>query len=65
MTNRKGGNGHGATSRYSAGLEYLDGIELDEVAAWAVGLEAMHARIAERFGRPEPQQRALAYLKRV
>jgi SRSO17 transposase len=45
------------------GSSTQDGIELDEVAAWAAGLEAMHARIAERFGRPEPQQRALAYLK--
>ncbi len=37
--------------------------DLDEVAGWAAGLEAMHARIAGRFARPEPQQRALAYLK--
>ena len=40
-----------------------DDIELDEVAAWAKGLDEMHARIAERFGRPEPQQRAPAYLE--
>jgi SRSO17 transposase len=40
-----------------------DQAELEEVAAWAVGLEAMHARIADRFPRPEPRQRALAYLK--
>jgi hypothetical protein len=37
--------------------------ELEEVTAWAAGLEAMHARIAEGFTRPEPRQRALAYLK--
>jgi SRSO17 transposase len=37
--------------------------ELEEVTAWAAGLEAMHARIAERFTRPEPRHRALAYLK--
>jgi SRSO17 transposase len=37
--------------------------ELEEVAAWAAGREAMHARMAERFPRPEPRQRALAYLK--
>jgi SRSO17 transposase len=36
---------------------------LDEVAAWARGLGAMHARIAHRFGRPEPRRRALHYLK--
>ena len=36
---------------------------LDEVAAWARGLSAMHARIARRFARPEPRRRALSYLK--
>jgi SRSO17 transposase len=36
---------------------------LQEVAAWESGLEALHARIAERFGRPEPRRRARAYLK--
>jgi SRSO17 transposase len=36
---------------------------LEEVAAWARGLSAMHARIAHRFARPEPRRRALAYLK--
>ena len=30
---------------------------------WAVGLEALHERIAGRFGRREPRQRGLAYLK--
>jgi hypothetical protein len=38
-------------------------VELEEVEAWAAGLEAVHARIAQRFGRREPRQRALAYLK--
>jgi SRSO17 transposase len=38
-------------------------IELSEVEAWAKGLEAVHARIASRFGRREPRKRALAYLK--
>jgi SRSO17 transposase len=38
-------------------------VELEEVAAWAAGLEAVHARIVERFGRKEPRRRALAYLK--
>src|SRR5215210_1858349 len=36
---------------------------LDEAAAWARGLSAMHARIARRFARPEPRRRALSYLK--
>ena len=40
-----------------------DQAELEEVTAWAVGLEAMHARIAAHFVRPEPRQRALVYLK--
>lgn len=38
-------------------------LELSEVQAWAKGLEALHARIARRFGRKEPRQRALSYLK--
>jgi SRSO17 transposase len=38
-------------------------MKLDEVTAWAVGLEGMHARLASHFTRPEPRQRALAYLK--
>jgi len=37
--------------------------DLEEVAAWGAGLEAMHARLADRFTRPEPRQQALAYLK--
>jgi SRSO17 transposase len=40
-----------------------DQAELADVAAWAMGLEAMHARIADRFTRPEPRQRARAYVK--
>ena len=38
-------------------------VELEEVEAWACGLEAMHSLIADRFERREPRQRALAYLK--
>jgi SRSO17 transposase len=34
-----------------------------DVAGWAAELEAVHARIAPRFERAEPRQRALAYLK--
>jgi SRSO17 transposase len=38
-------------------------VEEAEVAAWARGLEAVHARIAPRFARPEPRRRARAYLE--
>jgi len=38
-------------------------VDLQEVTAWAAGLEALHARIAHHFVRSEPRQRALAYLK--
>ena len=36
---------------------------LPEIEGWAHELEALHARIASRFERAEPRQRALAYLK--
>jgi SRSO17 transposase len=36
---------------------------IKEVQAWVAGLQALHARIAERFARAEPRQRALAYLR--
>jgi hypothetical protein len=36
---------------------------IEEVQAWAAGLEALHARIAGRFARAEPRRRALAYLR--
>ena len=36
--------------------------EIEEVRAWAAGLEALHARIAPRFARAEPRRRVLAYL---
>jgi SRSO17 transposase len=38
-------------------------IEIEEVRAWAAGLEALHARIAGRFARAEPRRRVLAYLR--
>ena len=38
-------------------------LEQEDVLAWAVGLQALHERIAGRFGRREPRRRALAYLK--
>jgi SRSO17 transposase len=37
--------------------------EVEEVRGWAAGLEALHARIADRFTRAEPRRRALAYLR--
>ena len=37
--------------------------DIELVQAWAVGLEALHARIARRFARAEPRRRALAYLR--
>jgi SRSO17 transposase len=40
-----------------------DEADLEEVRAWAAGLQALHARIAGRFARAEPRRRALAYLK--
>ena len=37
--------------------------EIEEVRAWAAGLEALHAQIAGRFARAEPRRRVLAYLR--
>src|SRR5918996_1405739 len=37
--------------------------EVGAVASWAAGLEGVHARVAPRFARAEPRQRALAYLR--
>src|SRR5450432_1544248 len=36
-----------------------------DVWRWGQELERLHARIAPRFVRPEPRQRALAYLKGI
>ena len=36
---------------------------LREVESWARGLEALHSRIAHRFGRKEPRKRVLSYSK--
>ena len=36
---------------------------IQEVQAWAAGLDALHARIAGRFARAEPRRRVLAYLR--
>jgi SRSO17 transposase len=44
-------------------LEADEAADLEEVQAWAAGLEALHARIAGRFTRAEPRRRALAYLR--
>jgi SRSO17 transposase len=37
--------------------------DIEEVRAWAAGLQALHARIAGRFARAEPRRRVLAYLR--
>jgi SRSO17 transposase len=34
-----------------------------QVKGWAGELDALHAKVAWRFGRPEPRRRALAYLQ--
>ena len=43
-------------------LEADEAADVEEVRAWAAGLQALHARIAGRFGRAEPRRRVLAYL---
>jgi SRSO17 transposase len=43
-------------------LEADEAADIEEVQAWAAGLDALHARIAGRFVRAEPRRRALAYL---
>jgi SRSO17 transposase len=44
-------------------LEADEAADIQEVQAWAAGLNALHARIAGRFARAEPRRRALAYLR--
>jgi SRSO17 transposase len=44
-------------------LAAAEAADIEEVQAWAAGLNALHARIAGRFVRAEPRQRALAYLR--
>jgi SRSO17 transposase len=44
-------------------LEADEAADVEEVRAWAAGLQALHARIAGRFGRAEPRRRVLAYLR--
>jgi len=44
-------------------LEADEAADIEEVQAWAVGLEALHARISPRFARAEPRRRVLAYLR--
>jgi SRSO17 transposase len=36
---------------------------IEQVQAWAAGLDALYARIAGRFARAEPRRRVLAYLR--
>jgi len=40
-----------------------DHVGVAEVAAWAAGLDEVHARIASRFSRSEPRERVAAYLR--
>jgi SRSO17 transposase len=44
-------------------LEADEAAAIQEVQAWAAGLDALHARIAGRFARAEPRRRVLAYLR--
>jgi SRSO17 transposase len=44
-------------------LEADEAADIQEVQAWAAGLEVLHARIAGRFVRAEPRRRVLAYLR--
>jgi SRSO17 transposase len=44
-------------------LEADEAADIEEVRAWAAGLEALHVRIGGRFARAEPRRRVLAYLK--
>ena len=37
--------------------------EIEEIRAWAAGLDGLHARIGGRFARAEPRRRVLAYLR--
>ena len=41
----------------------VDDLDVAEVAAWAAGLEEVHARIGPRFARSEPRERVLAYVR--
>ena len=38
-------------------------LEQEDALEWAAGLQALHERIAGRFGRRESRQRALVYLQ--
>ena len=38
-------------------------LEQEDALEWAAGLQALHQRIAGRFGRREPRRRALAHLQ--
>jgi hypothetical protein len=38
-------------------------VAIEQVQAWAAGLDALYARIAGRFARAEPRRRVLAYLR--
>jgi hypothetical protein len=38
-------------------------LDAAEIRGWAVGLSALHQRIAKHFARAEPRQQAYAYLR--
>src|SRR5918995_2379668 len=44
-------------------LEADEAADIEEVQAWAAGLDGLHARFAGGSPRAEPRQRALAYLR--
>jgi SRSO17 transposase len=44
-------------------LEVDEAAAVQEVQAWAAGLDTLHARIPRRFARAEPRRRAIAYLR--
>jgi SRSO17 transposase len=44
-------------------LKADEAADIEEVQAWAAGVQALHARIAGRFARAEPRRRVLAYLR--
>ncbi len=41
----------------------VEDLDAAEIRGWAVGLSALHQRIAKHFGRAEPRQRAYDYLR--
>ena len=46
-------------------MPHLHATRLAQVCGWAQELVQLHARLAPRFARPEPHQRALLYLQGI